>query len=194
MEEEAIKLEYNAIKQEIYTLANCIDQLFMCEFTVSITMLAAGSEFKNPYFYVLAIIFNIVLQSMINQRHLHMARASVYIETYIEPKNKYLYWEGFVAQVDTRYLEKKRYSKGIINLAYMVEGFGPLSISSALLVVYFFDVSKNGLNALEGFLLLIMAMCLVYMFKMFYDYINFKKNRRDYYDIMQEIENGKKRK
>ena len=106
-----------------------------------------------------------------------MARASVYIETYIEPKNKYLYWEGFVAQVDTRYLEKKRYSKGIINLAYMVEGFGPLSISSALLVVYFFDVSKNGLNALE-----------------FYDYINFKKNRRDYYDIMQEIENGKKRK
>lgn len=188
---QAIILEYNNIKQEIFSLKSRIDQLLIVEYTIAIALLAAGYQLDNSFFFFLVHLFTIAIQSMVNRRRLHMARASVYIEKYIETEVEYLKWETFIKKADIKYQDRLNFMPRIFA---RLEDAGSLVIMLSAIIMYIVNILDIGVhNAyihcdINSFLgLIIMLLTSLIIIKQYCKYINFKKLGDDYYKIMMGI-------
>ena len=114
---EICSMEYNNLKQEIFTLMNQTDQLTIVQYTVCITLLGIGIELNNKNIFLLIFLFLIPIQEKINTHRKHLARLTVYIQDVTEQTIPGLQWERIVAKIDIEY-RKKYHEKNFLTKAY----------------------------------------------------------------------------
>lgn len=136
MEIEPLELEYNNIKHEIFVLMQRCDSLIIAIYTISITLMGFGYQFKNKIFFALIVAFIIPLHALLNVRRYHMARCSMYIKLCIEPHVKGLQWESMVDRIDKEFkaeYQKKKIYKLIYKLTSGIVGMGmPIIIFASI--------------------------------------------------------------
>ena len=186
--QEAVVLEYNIIKEEIFVLMQRCDNLIVTMYTISITLLGVGLELDNENCYFLIILFLLPMQGLINVRRFHMARCSVYIEMCLEPKMQGLQWEKTVARIDLRFKRSYLKKRWISKWASLLIGVGTILIACVSLIFYFEELfSKSRLSffnicgmVIAGFLFLML--CVLTM-----DYLQYEKIKEQYKEIVQNI-------
>lgn len=198
---EALFLEYQNIKQEIFTLMTRIDQLLVIEYTVAMAFLGIGIEKESAFSYMLVLIFMIPIQEMINSRRRHMARASAYIQKVIEEEIRDLKWEKSVAIIDSEYNEK-HFQRNVLSKGYrFLTNNAALMIAIVSYCLYLKQESIMKIFVLEivsltyenlGDLVgaLVLFGCLLVIVKQSVTYSDFGKLREEYMVIMDRKEIG----
>lgn len=192
MEEKALELEYNNIKQEIFVLMQRCDNLIVSIYTVSITLMGLGYQLNNKYFFALIIIFIIPIHGLLNVRRYHMARCSAYISLCLESPHNNLRWEKMVGKIDAEF--KDLYQKD--NIFYKITsalvggGMTIISFASILFYVQSSIKMKNGtlycslLDAIVIILLLVGFFVIVYLSK---EYVGYEKTLKKYKNIIKML-------
>lgn len=189
-DQEAVVLEYNIIKEEIFVLMQRCDNLIVTMYTISITLLGVGLELNNENCYFLIILFLLPMQGLINVRRFHMARCSVYIEMCLEPRMQGLKWEKTVAQIDAKFKRSYLKNRWVSKWALLLIGVGTILIALISLAFYCEELySKSGLS----FLNICRMVCAYILFLMLCvltrDYLKYEKIKKQYRKIIQDIGN-----
>ena len=186
--QEAVVLEYNILKEEIFVLMQRCDNLIVTMYTISITLLGVGLELDNENCYFLIILFLLPMQGLINVRRFHMARCSVYIEMCLEPRMPGLQWEKTVAQIDLKFKQSYLKNRWASKWALLLIGVGTILIAFVSLLFYFEGLySKSGLS----FVNICGMVCACILFLMLCvltrDYLQYEKIKEQYKEIIQDI-------
>lgn len=186
--QEAVTLEYNIIKEEIFVLMQRCDNLIVTMYTISITLLGVGLELDNENCYFLIILFLLPMQGLINVRRFHMARCSVYIEMCLEPKMQGLQWEKTVAQIDLRFKRSYLKKRWASRWALLLIGVGTILIACVSLIFYFEgSFSKNKLSFFNICGMVIASILFLMLCIMTMDYLQYEKIKEHYKEIVQDI-------
>ena len=194
MEQEILQLEYNNIKQEIFTLMQRCDNLIVAIFTVSVSLIGLGYELDNAVFFILTIIFIIPMQGLLNVRRYHMARCSIYIRLCIEPYFENMRWETMVGNVDSRFKALYTKENRIHRLASFFVGAGSGIIAFISLVSYIHNrIIINGCficcSNIDAIIILFMLICFFVIFLLTKDYVDYAKICQKYETIYEYILN-----
>lgn len=184
--EEALILEYNTIKQEIFIMMGRVDQLLIMEYTIGIAFIGIGYELESPLLMILTIIFIISLQEMINTRRRHMVRASIYIEKYIETEVKMLKWETIVGKVDAKYRKKYLQKNIFISMYQFISNNSAIVIALISCVMYFNLIYKEHQCITNWNILVVLILFFILIIQCL-TYSNYRKMANKYYKIMKEV-------
>lgn len=184
--EDALILEYNTLKQEIFTLMGRMDQLLIMEYTIGIAFLGIGYELDSPLLMILTIIFIISLQEMINTRRRHMIRASIYIEKYIEADLKTLKWETIVGKVDVQYRKKYLQKSIFISIYQFILNNSAIFIALISCALYFSLTYKVHQRITNWNIFVVLILFLILIIQCL-TYTNYRKMGDRYYRIMKEV-------
>ncbi len=194
MDKDIIQIEYNNIKQEIFTLMQRCDNLIVAMYTVCITLLGLGYELNNRFFFMLILIFIVPIQGLINAKRYHMARCSVYIRCWLEPQCEEFRWEKTVGEIDVKFNEQYLKQNHFLKNTSCVVGLGTIIIAFVATILYITNtVSLFAENAqyswidIGGIIVsLIIFVMICYLAK---EYINYKNICQIYEEILKEIMN-----
>ncbi|MBO4996994.1 MAG: hypothetical protein J6D02_03230 [Lachnospira sp.] len=194
MEQEILQLEYNNIKQEIFTLMQRCDNLIVAIFTVSVSLIGLGYELNNAIFFILTVIFIIPMQGLLNVRRYHMARCSIYIRLFLEPCFEKLRWETIVGDVDSKFKVLYTKENRVHRLASFFVGAGSGIISFISLVSYINNrMIINGylicFSYIDTIIMIFMLICFFVIFLLSKDYVDYTKICQKYEKIYKNILN-----
>lgn len=194
MDREALQLEYNNIKQEIFTLMQRCDNLIVAIFTVSISLIGLGYELNNDIFFILTVVFVIPMQGLLNVRRYHMARCSMYIKMCIEPYFESLNWETMVGKIDSKfktlYTKENRLYK--ITAFFIGAGSGIIALISIASYVSNHMTIDNGVmlcSEIDMIIILFMLICFFIICLLIKEYVDYANICKKYEATIKDISN-----
>lgn len=137
--------EYNALKQELLMLSHYIYNYNIYMHVICVTILIFSIERGMPVLSLMVYVIIISFQSQINQAQEGCSRISAYICAFLQPDDKYFYWENERIRIKEYLWDKNGYKNKKRSMRCIMYVSGPFGFSlMSVSICFYYNIHCEG--------------------------------------------------